>query len=223
MLARERAAGLVRVDDRARGGQRVAGQVVVGHEHVDAACIRGFDARHARDPVVDGDQQVGLAGGREFDDLGREPVAVFEAVRHQVVDLRAEHPQAAHRDRTGGRAVAVVVGDDQQAPLVGDRIGEQRRGVRAAFQFGGRHEARERGLDVGRGLHAARRIQAREDGVQAVARERFGVGGRDGAGNDPGHTSGVIRTGTPARGGARTCAGRRASRAASRSWCRRTA
>ena len=76
---------------------------------------RGGDALVARDAVVDGDDQARRLRARELDDLGRQAVAVLEAVRHEVVDVRAHRAQAAHADRAGGRAVGVVVGDDDDA------------------------------------------------------------------------------------------------------------
>ena len=136
-LLGKRAARLVRIDDGAGGGQVVAGQVVIGDQHVDAERVGRFHAVDAGDAVVDRDQQIRLArraARGQRDDLGRQAVAVFEAVRHQIVDLRAEHPQAAHGHGAGGGAVAVVIGDHQHAALALDRVGEQRRGVFAAFE-----------------------------------------------------------------------------------------
>ncbi len=98
VLAGEAAVRLVRVDDHARVRQRVARQVVVGDDHFDAAPV-GFDhAVDAGDAVVDGDDDVGRLFARgQRDDLGRQAVAVLEAVGHDVVDLRAHRAQAAQR------------------------------------------------------------------------------------------------------------------------------
>jgi hypothetical protein len=67
----------------------------------------------------------GSIGRREVDDVGREAVAVGEAVGHQIIDLGAEGAQRAHADRAGGGAVAVVVGDDEDACAGLDGVGEQ--------------------------------------------------------------------------------------------------
>ncbi len=150
-LAGELAARLIRIDDGARGRQLVAGQMVIGDEHVDAERVRRFHAVHARDAVIDGDQQFRLARRAlrgQRDDLGREPIAVFKAVRHEVIDLAAEHAQPAHRDCAGGGAVAIVIGDDQHAALLLDGVGEQRGGLVATLERGGRHEAREAGFEL---------------------------------------------------------------------------
>ena len=97
VLAREAAARLVRVDDARGVRQHRAGQVMVGDEHGDAEFVGARHALDARDAVVDGDDQVGRRLRGELDDLRRQPVAVLEAVRHEVVDLRAHRPQAAQR------------------------------------------------------------------------------------------------------------------------------
>jgi hypothetical protein len=113
VLAREAAGGLVRIHDHARARQRVAGQVVVGDHDLDAAFARRLDAVDAGDAVVHGDDDVGRFFARgQGDDFRRQAVAVFEAVRHDVVDARAHRAQAAQRGGAGGGAVAVVVGDD---------------------------------------------------------------------------------------------------------------
>ncbi len=131
---------------------------------------RRGDAVDAGDAVVDRHQQVGRAAGtlrvvREFDDLGRQAIAVFEAVRHEIVDLRAEHAQAAHGDGAGGRAVAVVVGDDEQRPLRRDRFREQCGGLGGAFELEGRDEFRQRRFDFVRHAHAARGVKAGQHGM----------------------------------------------------------
>jgi hypothetical protein len=160
---------------------------MIGHEHVDAAGVGRRDAVDAGDPVVDRDQEIGLAAGGQLDDLGREPVAVFEPIGHEVVDLRAEHAQPAHGDRAGRGAVAVVIGDDEQALALRDGVCEQVGCFVRALQFDGRHEPRQRGFDLVGHAHAARGVQARENRVQAVADQRGFIGGRARAGDDSSH------------------------------------
>ncbi len=137
VLARKSAARLVRIDDAGRARQPLPRQVMVGDQHPQPEFVGALDAVDARDAVVDRDQPVrprrALRG--ELDDRRRQSVAVLEAVRHQVVDGRAtgsgvrQCAQPAQADGAGGRAVTVVVGDDQHALAGGERIGEQARSV----------------------------------------------------------------------------------------------
>ena len=165
VLARKAAARLVRIDDARGVRQHRPGQVMVGDEHGDAEFVGPRHAVDTGDAVVDGDDQVGRPLRGEFDDFRRQPVAVLESIRDEVVDVRAHCPQAAQPDRAGGRAVAVVVGDDQQ-PRVGlDRIGEQERGLAHMRQRGRRHQPVDQQLkvvgarDPARGQHARQRGQ----------------------------------------------------------------
>ena len=67
------------------------------------AARRG-DAVDARDAVVDGDEQSRRSRARERDDLGRQAVAVLEAVGHEEVDV-ARPSRASPRTPTA-QAVA---------------------------------------------------------------------------------------------------------------------
>jgi hypothetical protein len=177
-LARERAARLVRVDDGPCSRQFVTGEVVISDQHVDAERIGRCHAIDAGDAVIDRNQQFRLArrtAGGQRDDLRRQAITVLEAVRHQILDLAAKHAQAAHRDRAGGGAVTIVVGDHYHAAFALNRVGEQRRSAFAALERGRRHEPRETGFDFIGHAHAARGVQAREHRVQAMAGEDFGV------------------------------------------------
>jgi hypothetical protein len=60
MFAGKFAAGLVGIDDQ-RIRQGVAGQMVIGDQHIDAQLARGFDAGMRGDAVIDGNQQIRLA------------------------------------------------------------------------------------------------------------------------------------------------------------------
>ena len=60
-----------------------------------------------------------------MNDLGRQPVAVFEAVRHDEIDLRAEAAHAPHRHCASSRTVGIVIGDHHEFLVRGDRIGKQ--------------------------------------------------------------------------------------------------
>ena len=123
-LARECAAGLVRIHDAQGVGQLVAGQVMIGDEHRNAERLRFRDAFDRCDAVVDGDDEVRLALGSQPDDFRSEPVAVFETIRHEVVDVRPESAQGTHADGAAGGAVGVVVGNDEKTPAVAHGIGE---------------------------------------------------------------------------------------------------
>jgi hypothetical protein len=49
-------------------------------------------ALHARDAVVHGDEEVGLALRGDVHQLGRQAIAELEAVWHEVADVSAEGP-----------------------------------------------------------------------------------------------------------------------------------
>ena len=114
--------------------------MVIGDQRADAELARPRHAFDARDAVVDGDQEIGLSRCREVHQLGREAIAELEAIRHQVIDARAEEPQRAHADRAGGGTVGVVVGDDQQALPRRDAVGEEPGRLLDAFQQEGRQQ-----------------------------------------------------------------------------------
>jgi hypothetical protein len=219
VLARELAARLVRVHDHRGVGQCLAGQV--GHHDVDAARVGGRHAVDAGDAVVDRDDHIRLLPGGQFDDFRRQAVAVLEAVRHDVVDARAQHAQAAHPDRAGGGAVAIVVGHDQQLAIRGNRVGQVLGGVADALHRRRRHQFGQVGGQFGRVEHAARRQDARQRGMQAGGRQRGVVVGKErmairvmgefGQSGSGGHGQ-VGQQGAPVAacpGRARTCAGRR--------------
>ena len=161
MLARKAAPRLVRINDARGVWQYRARQMVVGDQHVDAEFGRTRDAIDAGDAVVDRDQQVRLALRGEFDDLRRQPVAVLEAVGHQIIDFGLcaprQHAQSAQTDRGGSGAIAVIVGDDQQSRIRFERVGEQHRRFRDMRQFGRCDEALQRQLQLGVAGNAAGR------------------------------------------------------------------
>ena len=193
---RERTAGLVRVDDQ-RVRQCVTGQVMVGHQHFDAARPCRIDPGHAGDAVVDGDDQVRLARRRQVDDFRRQPVTVFEAVGHDELDHPAQQTQALDRDRTGGGPVGVVVGHDQHALPPGDGIGQPGGHAGGVLQLPERQQPGQGVVELDGVVDATRRIQARHQRGQAlpgqVAGQLFGYG----TGNDQGHR--LCRRATPPR------------------------
>ena len=91
VLARETATGLVRIDDALRVGQGGAGQVMISYPDAHAGRIGGDDTFDAGDTVIDRNQHIRIfLRLREGDDFRRQAVAVFETVRHQIIDLGAE-------------------------------------------------------------------------------------------------------------------------------------
>jgi hypothetical protein len=115
-LAGEPATGLVRVDDGIGCRQFIAGQVVVGDQHLEARRLRRRHTLDTGDAVVHGNQQVRLALQGHGDDFRGQAVAVFEAVGHQVIHMgRPEQAQAEGAHGAGGGAIGVEVADDQDA------------------------------------------------------------------------------------------------------------
>ncbi len=167
VLAREVAARLVRVHDGAGRGQRLAGQVMVGDEHVDAVRGRHCHAGVAGDTVVDGDDEIRPRLRGDGDDLGTQPVAVLEAVRHQEVRAGAAHrAQREQAERGAGRAVGVVVTDDQDALVARERASETR-GGRVQPEQRGRQQLRQPLLQLARIRHAARGVEPRQQRTDA--------------------------------------------------------
>jgi hypothetical protein len=148
--------------------------VVIGDEHVDPERGSGRNTLHAGDPVVDGDEQVGVALRGQRDDLRCKPVAEFEAVGHDEVDVGAERAQSAHAHGAGGGTVGIVVGDDQD-PLAARDRGSQARRRRgdAAHRRVGRQRAQSVVEFVDR-ADAARGVGAREHGCDTRRNERGG-------------------------------------------------
>ena len=127
MLAGERAAWLIGIDDQCRRGQFRAWQVMIGDQYFDAAGARRGYAVDAGDSIVDGDDHRRLALRGERDNLRREAVAKLEAVGHEVIDARPHRPQAPHADRAGSGAIGVVISDDEQRLVLLDRASQPRR------------------------------------------------------------------------------------------------
>ena len=173
VLARKAAAMLVGIDDARRIRGVRARKVMIGDEYVDAESRGLFDPFDAGDAVVDRNQEVGFAAGRQPDDFRGESVAVFETVRHQVFDFCAEPLQAQHADRAGGGAVRIVVGHDQETSVGGDRIGQQRCHGRAIEQRVERQQSRERRIQLRDFAHAAGRIDSCQDGMHAAGAQRL--------------------------------------------------
>ena len=125
-LAREGIAGLVGIDDRIRWRERRASQVVVGDQHLPAACLCRSDAGMTGDAMVDRDQEIRLQRGEIIHQPRREAVTMDDAVGNRVRDApRPEHAQAAHAHRARSGAIAVEIADDDDMAIGGHRGGEQ--------------------------------------------------------------------------------------------------
>ena len=167
--------------------------MVVGDQRRDAKLVCARHAFDAGDAVVDGHDQVGLHLCREVDEFRRQAVAELEAVRHQVLHLRAERAQRPDADRAGRGPVAVVVRDDQDPLPAFDRVGQELRGLRRVQQLVGREQPRRIRLELGGRADLARGIDAGEHRVHAAADQCEAVGFGVGAGED-GHISSAVST-----------------------------
>ena len=117
-LAGERTLRQVRVHDDGRVGQRIAGQMMIGDEHRNAepVCLR--DPVEARYAIIDRDQERWAALRRNAHDFRGQAVAVFETIRHEVVDFReTELAQAAQYQRRARRTIDVEVTNDDDAAI----------------------------------------------------------------------------------------------------------
>jgi hypothetical protein len=143
--------------------------VVVGDDDFDAARTRRLDTVDAGDAVVDGDDDVRRGRARrQLDDLRRQAIAVFEAVRHDVVDAGAHRAQAAQGGGAGGSAVAVVVGDDGHLLAALNSVGQVDGSGVDLQQCGGRHQGLQFAGQLARIRQAARGIHAGQYGVDSA-------------------------------------------------------
>ena len=149
---------MVRIDDDAVG-YGFSGQVVVGNDHVQTQFLRPRHACDAGDAVVDCNQQIHALRGGDFGKLGRQAVAMFEAIGYEEIHRRAHRRQAAYADGTRGRAVGIIVGDNQNFFLALDGIRQTAGGGFAIRQRLIRQEAGEFVVQLGRTLHVARGAQ----------------------------------------------------------------
>src|SRR3569832_2292801 len=134
---------------------------MISDEHLHAPRLRGRDAIDARDTVVDGDEQIGPLLRGHCDDLGREAVTVFEAIRYDVTHVaRAEQTQRTRRDRAAGRTIGVEIGDDEHAFLRMHRRDEQLHCLIHTFQRCMRQYTVERAFEFARAAQASREIYA---------------------------------------------------------------
>ena len=132
-FAGKSATRLVGVDDDFSRGQLGAGQVVVGHQDLQAQSLGGGHAFHAGNAVVYRHQHLGTGGVNPLGDGRGQAVAIHHAVGYHVAHARGtQQAQAAHGHGAGGGAVTVVVGHDANRRLARHGVGQQRgSGLRA--------------------------------------------------------------------------------------------
>ncbi|MNH98267.1 hypothetical protein D3C73_509860 [compost metagenome] len=175
-LARERATWLVRIDDGIGQRQFVAGQVVIGNQHLEPGLFRCSHAFDAGDAVIHGNQQMRLALQRDCDDLRGQAVAVVETVRHQIIDMRRPQQTQTQRAHGAGRcAVGIEVTDDQNALALFERRHQQVHGGINALELLERNQPRQTLVQFRLRLHAPRRIQAGQQ-WRNITEEWQGVG-----------------------------------------------
>ena len=97
-----------------------------------------LDTGHGGNAIVHRDQQgwppqPGM-DERGIDHLGGQPIAVLEAVGHEVIDRGAEHPQPLHGERNGGGTITVVIAHDQDRLVIIDGGADACHGSRQAQQ-----------------------------------------------------------------------------------------
>ena len=183
-LAFKSAAGLVGVHDDVGIGQPDAavhqrGQVVVGHQHLQAQRLGAGHAVDAGDAVVHGEQHVGTGGFDAVGDRCGQAVAVHHAVGHQIADaLKAEQLQAAQRHSAGGGAVAVIVGHHADVQAIPQRVGQQHGGLGRAQQAAGRQQPGQAVIQFIHRVHAPGSIQLRQQRVNACLFELPDAAGR---------------------------------------------
>ena len=102
----------VRIDDGERGRKFGFGQVMVGHDHVDAEFVGARDGRSRANAVVDADDQPDSARRGLFHRRGLHSVAVVQAMRNVPARFRAGQFQRLFQNDCGGDSVDVVVAVD---------------------------------------------------------------------------------------------------------------
>ncbi|MNE41071.1 hypothetical protein D3C80_1351230 [compost metagenome] len=143
--------------------------MVVGDQYLEPG---GLGCRHTLDAgnaVVHGDQQLRLTLQRHLDDFRGQAIAVFEAVGHQVIDVGCTHQaQAQHPDGAGGGAIGIEVANDKNALALVQRLDQQVDTGLDALELLVRQQARQAFVQFGLGLHAARGVQAGQQGWQVT-------------------------------------------------------
>ena len=168
VLAGKSAAMLIGIHDARRRRKFRPRQMVIGNQHCDSALVCFRHAFHAGNAVIHGDQEIRLASGGKTHNFRSEPIAVFKTIRHQILNLRAETLQTEHANRTGGGAIGIVIGHDQQTLLRRDRIGQHTGHVCAMEQPVEGEQAGQAGVELGGPAYAARGVDSGQYRMQAA-------------------------------------------------------
>ncbi|MNG22568.1 hypothetical protein D3C84_1070660 [compost metagenome] len=63
---------------------------------------------------------------RDLDNLRRQAVAIFEAIRHQIIDMGcAQQAQAQHAHRTGRGTIGIEVANNQNTLTLSQGLNQQ--------------------------------------------------------------------------------------------------
>src|SRR5687767_13643312 len=84
--------------------------MVVGNQNIDTQSTGRSHARHARNSIIDSDDERGLALRRKGDDFRRKAIAELKTIRHKEI-RRGEAPgtQSANDERRAGSSVRVEI------------------------------------------------------------------------------------------------------------------
>ena len=147
-------------------GQRLGRAMVIGDDHVEAACGGFGHLGCSGDPAVHGQDEPAAFVGEPCKRAAAKAVALVEAARKVPIDVGAELAQQEDRERGRGDPVDVVVAVDANPLARGD----------------GRSEALARGLHVAEEERIMRRLFALEETARVVGIEMAAPrehGGRD--------------------------------------------
>jgi hypothetical protein len=136
--------------------------MMIGNKNLHAEA-RGFShAFHAGDTVIYCNQYIWTAYSvRKPDDLWREAISVFKAIRDEIVYDCAELPQPAYADGTSGSAIRIIVRDYQHALTRGDCFCDKSRHLAHIFQVLEWDQSRPVHLELRGFFDTARGIDAR--------------------------------------------------------------
>ncbi len=175
VLARNSQPGWFRVDDDRRIRQLRAGEVVVGHHHVDAERIGRRHAVDRRNAVVDGDDDVRPLPGGQRHDLGvsQQPYSkrfgTMKSTRAPSMRRPGRPPHRPWRRRSRSRPRSAA---SRLAAMASARYSAA---WPMPFIVVGGVNSRQFGGELGRMQHPARRQDAGQRGMQARLGQHIGV------------------------------------------------
>ena len=88
---------------------------MIGDQHINAAAVGLGHSINTGDAVVNGDDDVGIALRGEGNDFRGQSITVLETIGDDKFDFASHGGKCAHSHCTGGRAIGVVVRDNQHA------------------------------------------------------------------------------------------------------------